>query len=111
MLQPDLDLTSLSTLLALFQEASEEDVVRLMSRLLAARPDVETSLLTAIHTAQLALRLEATSSWPSGLPAVWEELPGEGPELPRLRFATSNYFVGEEEEKVQIEAGARGEPV
>ena len=73
------------------QEASEDEVVRLMCRLLAARPQLETSLLTSIHTAQLALRsLERKSTFfPSTAAPCWAEEVHEDhvDELPRRRGA------------------------
>ncbi|CAK8988044.1 unnamed protein product [Durusdinium trenchii] len=101
------------TLQWLKEEAEEEDVVRVMTQLLAARPELEASLLTAINACQVGMRtLQRKSTWPSffdpGMEHQEEVLEDRPTDVPRLRFTTCSYFVGEEEEKVEIEVTRSG---
>lgn len=95
-------------------EADDEEVVRVMTQLLTARPELEAPLLTAISASQVFKRsTQRQSTWPSFDPKtipriVDEEFEEYISELPRLRFATSRYFVGEEEQKFEIEVTRSG---
>eukprot|EP00913_Durusdinium_trenchii_P035678 g33383.t1 len=82
------------TLQWLKEEAEEEDVVRVMTQLLAARPELEASL-------KLGIGREKSHE------PVMHQQPRRTQRV-ELRFTTCSYFVGEEEEKVEIEVTRSG---
>jgi len=90
-------------------EASDDDIARVLTQLLLARPEAEPTLLAVLNCVA-AIPGEIGRKTRGGLvdppeivdlPEVSRDVPVA--DRPRLRFATCNYFVGEEELKVEVQ--------
>mmetsp|Transcript_27497 Transcript_27497/g.64086 ORF Transcript_27497/g.64086 Transcript_27497/m.64086 type:complete len:895 (+) Transcript_27497:67-2751(+) len=102
------------TLSWLKEEATTDDVAKLLTQLLLARPELETTVLATVNAVSALPQTVGRKTRGSLVdpPEIVDlpEVPLMFPRAnePRLRFTACNYFVGEEEMKVEIQVMRAG---